>query len=172
MDETISYILNNYRTKIKISDYLTILVPTIGIIVGGLAMINNAYHFNHPDLLLPGIIAIVSSIIIMLISLRKLSIENTYDLIKTGLPTHQNIQICEQMIKELFKPDQIFGDKGQGLLYFNIDSIFSWGKQITLICSENQILLNCHDIRGPFSLVSRRIYMNKIKERIKIKLCS
>jgi hypothetical protein len=113
MDETIRYILKNKRLQIKIGDYLTILIPTIGMCVGGLTMLYNVYQFNHPDLLLPASIAITAAILITIFSIKKLLIENTYELISTGLPIDENIVLCESIINELFEPSQIYRDKNQ-----------------------------------------------------------
>jgi hypothetical protein len=170
MKETLKYITANHRTKIKIGDYISVIIPIGGLFVGGLAMLYNVYKFNHPDLLIPSVTSILISIILMIYAFKKLIIENSYEIIKTDLLKHDNIKLCTEIIINLFDPKEVFGDKNEGLQYFNIESFFSWGKQITLISIDKEILINCRDIRAPFSLFSRNIYLNRIRKAISNKI--
>jgi hypothetical protein len=166
MDNRIKFIIENHRTKIKARDFFTIILFTGVAFIIGLIMLINAYMPGHPGWLIPAWIITGVSLIIMIFSLIKLKIENSYDCINTGLTKKNNIKLSKDIILDLFGQVKVFGSLEEGLLSFNIRAFLSKGKQITIICVDNKILLNCRDIKAPFSLFSRAVYMNRIKKKI------
>jgi hypothetical protein len=169
MDDTVRYIIENNKSPIKIGNYLEIGALALGGLLGGSSILYNVYKFDHPDLLLPGLITVGISLVFLLVSIKKIKIENSYEPVWTGLSKSENDILCKEIIKDLFEIDNPFGEEAQGLFFLNIESFLSWGKQITMISTNNKVLINCRDVKGPYSLLSRGIYMKRLREAIKAK---
>jgi hypothetical protein len=169
MDERIKFIVENHRTKIKIRDFFTVVLFTGVALIVGVIMLISAYLSDHPGWVIPAWIITGVSILVLIFSLVKLKIENSYDCINTGLTKKENIKLSKEIIIELFGQVKIFGSLEDGLLSFNIRSFLSKGKQITMISTDNKILLNCRDIKAMYTLFSRGSYMSRIKKRIAAK---
>lgn len=166
MKDILRHIIENRKDKIKTSDYITIILPTGGLIVGGITMLYNTFKFNHPDLLIPSLLTIGISVIVMIFLLRKLKTENSYDFIETRLSRKENINLCEEVAKELFTNIRIHENKDDCILSCEIEAIFSWGKELTFISEEKRILFNYRDSWAPLTLFGRKRNMNRIKKAI------
>jgi len=166
MEDRIRYIIESRKDKIKTSDYITIILPTGGLIVGGITMLYNTFKFNHSDLFIPSLITIGISTIAMIFLLRKLRAENSYDLIETGLSRKENVNLCEEVAKELFTNIRIQDRKGDYVLYCEIEALFSWGKELTFISVEKKVIFNYRDRWAPLTLFGRKRNMNRIKKAI------
>jgi len=171
LNSDINYIRKYEKHPFRFIDFLNRLVLIIPILLFIKSLLMIRSYLMHGmnglnELLLTSLIICLISILMITFILIRLTQNQGFINISTGLTESENKVIAQRVLKKLFKKPGTSKPSNQLIYSYSHISGFSWGEINTVVCFDRNILINSRPTGQPITMFENRLNVKRIRRGI------